>query len=153
MGASVDLGGSKQSEFLWLLAGIGLMILACFIPSCQRKSVVCPEGSVSYFMDVEAVSALSPPELPASPLEVEIDGKMTEVDRVIHGPICSDTWEGTIYVACDIQIAEWTDAPRFFEDCPLTIKPDTKVYVASHNDAVYYKGCSCHTGELVQLNP
>jgi hypothetical protein len=24
------------------------------------------------------------------------------------------------------------------------MEPDTVVYVAYHNDAAYYKGCSCH---------
>jgi len=29
----------------------------------------------------------------------------------------------------------------------LNIAPNTVVYVAAHNDAPYYKGCSCHTGQ------
>ena len=70
-----------------------------------------------------------------------------EVDRVIRGPICTDTWRGTVYVACDIQVREWVDDPTFFQDCDLTIEPETIVYVAAHHDAAYYKGCSCHTGE------
>ena len=83
-----------------------------------------------------------------TPVLVEIKGNMTEVDRVIRGPVCEDSWGGTIYVACDIQIAEWGEAPDFFEECPLTIEPGTKIYVAAHNDTAYYKGCSCHSGEL-----
>jgi len=37
--------------------------------------------------------------------------------------------------------------PLFLKGCKLNIDPNTVVYVAAHNDAPYYKGCSCHTGE------
>jgi hypothetical protein len=52
-------------------------------------------------------------------------------------------------VACDLQIAAWGEEPTFLEDCNLNIEPGTIVYVAAHNDAPYYKGCSCHTGEVI----
>lgn len=77
---------------------------------------------------------------------------MTEVDRVIHGPICNDTWRGIIYVACDVQVSEWDEeqGPFFLDYCDLTIEPGTIVYVAAHNDTAYFKGCSvCHTNEGV----
>ena len=129
-----------------------LVIFLVFLGSaCQRHSTVCPEGSITYWTDPATVQPLSLPassELIATPILVEIRGKMKEVDRLISGPVCSDTWEGTIYVGCDIQIAAWEETPDFFVDCPLTIKPKTKVYVAAHNDSAYYKGCSCHSGEL-----
>ncbi len=81
------------------------------------------------------------------PLMVEIRGKESEVDRVVHGSFCDDTWDGKVYVACDLEIPAWDDAPTFLEDCSLTIEPGTVVYVAAHNDEAFYKGCSCHTGE------
>jgi hypothetical protein len=66
-------------------------------------------------------------------------------------PLCNDDWSGIVYVSCDAQVAEAKsdaqDNPLFFEGCNLNIEPNTVVYVAAHNDAAYYKGCSCHTGE------
>ena len=129
------------------------IFVAVLASACQRQGNVCPEDSLSYFTDISSLSsldALSDTTLIPTPELIRIKGRMMEVDRVVHGPICADTWRGTIYVACDIQIAEWSDAPLFFEVCPLTIEPETKIYVAAHNDTAYYKGCSCHTGELAQ---
>lgn len=72
---------------------------------------------------------------------------MTNVDRIIRGPLCDDSWKGTIYVACDVQVTEWEEQPTFFKECNLEIVPGSVVYVAAHNDSAYYNGCSCHTGE------
>jgi hypothetical protein len=77
-------------------------------------------------------------------MEVEIKGRTMSVDRVIHGPLCNDSWSGTIYVACDVQVAAWEEDPIFLRECDLNIEENTIVYVASHNDEQYNKGCSCH---------
>jgi len=86
-----------------------------------------------------------------TPVTLEIKGKMIEVDKVVDYPICNDDWSGVVYVTCDAEVAEAAldadENPLFFEGCELNIEPDTIVYVAAHNDAAYYKGCSCHTGE------
>ena len=75
-----------------------------------------------------------------------------EVDKVVDYPLCNDNWSGTVYVNCKVQVAEAeldADAnPLFLKGCNLNIEPNTVVYVAAHNDAAYYKGCSCHTGEV-----
>jgi len=81
------------------------------------------------------------------PVEIEIDKKKLQVDKVVTGPLCNDHWQGTIYVTCDVQVHEWVEQPLFLKDCDLTIEPGSVVYVASHNNAPYYNGCSCHTGE------
>jgi hypothetical protein len=77
-----------------------------------------------------------------------------EVDKVVDYPLCNDDWSGTVYVSCEVRVAEAeVDAnanPLFLKGCNLNIAPNTVVYVASHNDAAYYKGCSCHTGEAPQ---
>lgn len=73
---------------------------------------------------------------------------MIQVDKVVEGPLCNDTWSGNIYVACNVQVYPWKENPTFLEDCELNIKPGTVVYVAYHNDTAYYNGCSCHTGEI-----
>lgn len=81
-------------------------------------------------------------------MEVSIGGKLTLVDKVVDGPLCNDQWRGTVYVGCDVQVMEWSDTPLFLKGCDLSIAPRTVIYVAYHNDAAYYNGCSCHTGEI-----
>lgn len=89
----------------------------------------------------------------AGAVPVEIRRGTILADRVIQGPLCNDTWSGIVYVTCDVQVYPWTEHPTFLENCNLQIDPDTVVYVAAHNDTAYYKGCSCHTGEIAEPNP
>ncbi len=118
------------------------------LSACQTE--VCPPGSCEHVADpAQFPSPISAVDTEPSPTPslVEIRGKMVEVDRVIHGPLCNDAWSGTIYVACDVQVVEWTEeeGPYFLDGCELDIEPGTVVYVAAHNDAAYYKGCAaCH---------
>jgi hypothetical protein len=79
--------------------------------------------------------------------EISING-VTMLVEVVTGPLCKGDWRGTIYVGCDVQVMGWEETPLFLKDCDLSIQPGTVVYVAYHNDAAYYNGCSCHTGEL-----
>jgi hypothetical protein len=100
---------------------------------------------------LEDLIALSPPDQFISPIEVEVGGKMMMVDKKVDYPICNDKWSGTVYVSCEASVAQAktdeNDNPLFFKGCDLRIEPGTIVYVAAHNDAAYYKGCSCHNGE------
>ncbi len=131
--------------------GVLLIAVLLLLTACQGD--VCPPDSVTYVNDPAQFSSFdsATDDGPSpAPVLVEIGGKMVEVDRVIHGPLCNDTWRGTVYVACDVSIVEWTDeqGPFFFDNCNLTIEPGTVVYVAAHNDTPYYKGCAvCHTSE------
>ena len=127
--------------------------LSLFLAACQSVGTVCPteEGTPEPTIDLAVLLEYSPTSGPTpSPAAVEIGGKTITVDRVISGPLCNDTWKGTVYVSCDLQVAPWEndETPLFFEHCKLDIEPGTIVYVADHNDAAYYKGCSCHTGEV-----
>lgn len=72
------------------------------------------------------------------------------MDKVIEGPLCNDTWNGTVYVTCNVQVYAWEEHPTFLKNCDLKIEPGTVVYVAYHNDTAYYNGCSCHTGEIAE---
>ena len=81
---------------------------------------------------------------------MEIGGKTITVDKVVEGPLCNDTWSGTVYVACNVQVYPWEEQPTFLKNCNLSIAPGTIVYVADHNDTAYYNGCSCHTGEIAK---
>ncbi|MCU0520753.1 MAG: hypothetical protein MUF84_08690 [Anaerolineae bacterium] len=132
----------RHSAALLLALSI-LLLSAC-------KADVCPPGSVSYvaepslFPNLASSTEADPGPTPSL---IQIGRKTIEVDRVIHGPLCNDTWSGTVYVACDVQVVEWTkdEGSKFLDGCNLTIEPETVVYVAAHNNAPYYKGCaSCH---------
>jgi hypothetical protein len=127
-----------------------LSLLVLSAVACGGEEPFCPlpTGSPQYL-------SLPPGELPTATLglipdllPVEIGGKTILVDKIVEGPLCNDTWSGTVYVACDVQVYPWVENPTFLKDCDLSIAPDTVVYVAYHNNTAYYKGCSCHTGEI-----
>jgi hypothetical protein len=77
-----------------------------------------------------------------------------QVDKLVDYPLCNDNWSGTVYVSCEAQVAQAElDAgsnPLFLQGCNLKIAPNTVVYVAAHNDAAFYQGCSCHAGTASQ---
>jgi len=128
-----------------------LMILA--LPACSRNKVVCPEdaGQSDTTLDWDQVMAAAGTPAPETePIPMKIGWKTVMIDRVVSGPVCNDRWEGTVYVGCDIQVRPWDEAPLFFEDCDLEIDESAVVYVAIHNNEPFYKGCSCHTGELYE---
>jgi hypothetical protein len=136
--------------FLFLLF---LLLLTLSLSACSRNQTVCtPEvGTPQTPIPLADLIAATPPAAPAAPFTVEIGGKQIEVNKLVDYPICNDDWSGVVYVSCEAQVAEAAlDAeknPLFFKGCNLKIAPNTIVYVAAHNDAAYYKGCSCHTGE------
>ena len=134
-----------------------LMVLASlllFLSACERTKTVCtPEESTSQttLLLTDLIKATPPQASSSTPIQVKIQGKVMEVDKVVDYPLCNDEWSGTVYVNCEAQVAQAkmdADAnPLFLKGCNLNIAPNTVVYVAAHNDAPYYKGCSCHTGE------
>jgi hypothetical protein len=126
-----------------ILMGIALLALS----ACLGKKTICPVSSETpqYLAIPPAQLASATPPAETIPILMEIGGRTIPIDRVISGPLCNDSWSGTIYVTCDVQVYSWQDDPTFLKDCNLNIAPDTVVYVAYHNDAAYYKGCSCHT--------
>ena len=134
----------QKARFVLISTLILLSLAACDTqPACPQ-----PEDESRYLspLEVETLSSRAL-ETPSIPIKAEIGGKMIAVDKVVTGPLCNDHWKGTIYVACDVQVAEWEEKPLFLKNCNLSIEPDTVVYVAYHNDAAYYNGCSCHASE------
>ncbi|RPH63073.1 MAG: hypothetical protein EHM81_00870 [Chloroflexi bacterium] len=127
--------------FLWML--ILLALTAC----ASKPKPACPPIKQITLAEIQKLSA---PAAEAQPAQVKIGGRTTQVDRVVSGPLCNGQWRGIVYVGCDIQVVEWKDNPLFLKDCNLKVEPDTVVYVAYHNDTAYYKGCSCHTGEIAE---
>ena len=140
----------KQSKVIILIM---LLVLVLSLAACERNKTVCPpDVSVEQPpLKLSDLLLITPgPEQTLSNVEVQIGRKMVLVDKLVSGPICNDDWSGTVYVGCDAQVAEAdldADAnPLFFKGCNLNIAPNTAVYVAAHNNEVFYKGCSCHTG-------
>jgi hypothetical protein len=125
-----------------------LISSALLMSSCAEKQVCPTPGEDKHYLSQEDLVSLDASSSEQSSAEVSIGGKTMMVDKVVTGPLCSGHWEGTIYVGCDVQVVEWVETPLFLKDCDLSIEPGTVVYVAYHNDAAYYNGCSCHTGEL-----
>ncbi len=122
----------------WLvLAGAALLLTAC-----ERASPCLTPSEEAGREQIEVLST--------DPLQVRIGGRAVEVDRLVEGPLCDDTWAGTVYVGCGVEVRAWQDRPTFLQGCDLEIDPGSVVYVADHNDSPYYNGCSCHTGELDQ---
>jgi len=131
-----------------------IMLVSLFLFACSRTNTVCPpdDGTPQPALQLaDLIEIPSSPPKSSGPIQVEIRGKLMGVDKLVDYPLCNDTWSGTVYVSCDAQVAEAeldADAnPLFLKGCNLEIEPNTIVYVAAHNDAAYYKGCSCHTGE------
>jgi hypothetical protein len=118
-----------------LIVGIALILTAC--------KAECPPERISFIDDLSLFPEKGAAEI-STPTILEIKGKQIQVDRVITGPVCNETWSGTVYVSCDIQIPTWEQDPFFWQDCDFEIEEGTVVYVEAHNDKKYDKGCSCH---------
>lgn len=118
---------------------IGTILSLC---ACQPVSPSCTEESLTYRQPGmpagEAMVETSPPEL-------EINGRWIQFDQVIHGPLCNNQLSGKVYIDCDIEIAAWEEKPNFLDDCDFDVEAGSQVYVAAHNNAVYFQGCDfCH---------
>ena len=126
---------------VWKLLGI-LFLLA----GCQSSAKVCPTSTGTPNFLTIPPDKLPTPTHSTDQYLVKIGSEELQVDKVVEGPLCNDTWQGTVYVDCNVQVYPWTEEPTFLKDCQLNIDPQAVVYVAYHNNTAYYKGCSCHTG-------
>ena len=118
---------------IWIC--LGLLLAGC--------KAECPPERIAYIDDLSLFPAKDTANENA-PTWIEIRGKQVQVDRVVSGPVCNDTFEGTIYLTCDIQIPSWERDPFFFQACDFEVAEDALIYVEAHRDKRYDKGCSCH---------
>lgn len=123
-----------------------LVLIGVLLAGCGRAEPFCPRPAGTPHYLAGAPELLPTPRPAAGPVEVEIGGEMVAVDRVVEGPLCNDSWSGTVYVTCAVQVYPWEGQPTFLKECNLTIEPGTVVYVADHRNEPFYKGCSCHEG-------
>jgi len=129
-----------------------IIVSAFFLAACERRKTVCAPESVTTepALQLSDLVEMKAPQPTIEAISVEIGGKQTKVDKLVDYPLCNDEWSGTVYVSCEARVADAeldADAnPLFLKGCDLKIAPNTVVYVAAHNDAAFYKGCSCHTG-------
>lgn len=131
-----------------LLKILGFSCVVLMLSACGAQ---CPEGTITYLNDLpgeRAAAHQSPPTHTSGAASVGVrtllGRKTIDVDEVIRGNICNDTWTGTVYVTCAIEIPAWEQNPFFLQDCPVTIEPNSTVYVEAHRDKAYREGCSCH---------
>jgi hypothetical protein len=138
---------NKKSVFYSAI--LAFVVLPILQSGCKPVSSACQQASSTRQYLTTPPEALPTPTSGSSPTPflMEINGRTIPIDRVIEGPLCNDTWSGTVYVTCNVQVYPWVEQPTFLKNCQLTILPGTVVYVAYHNDTPYYNGCSCHTGE------
>jgi hypothetical protein len=135
----------RRHALVWLALLVALCV-SCGQGAGANDPPHCPRlPGTPHYLTVPP-GQLPTPEQFSSPSEVQIGGRKVLVDRVVEGPLCNDTWSGTVYVTCNVQVYPWEEQPTFLKDCSLTVEPGTVVYVADHGDEPYYKGCSCHTG-------
>jgi hypothetical protein len=129
---------------------LACLFFICLLSACKKQNPACPTAAGTPRPTLalsQLISMTADPVSASAPGMVSIGGKMIWVDKVVAGPLCNDSWKGTVYVSCDAQVAGWDEDPLFLKGCNLEIAPGTVVYVGAHNDAAYYNGCSCHTGE------
>lgn len=118
-------------------------IIVIFLSACEGSGSLCEPGEITYrdrsdpFPDEVSVFT--------NPQKIEIKGKIKNMDQVISGPLCNNHLSGNIYIGCDIEVYTWEDKPKFLDQCNFTVDPGTIIYVASHNNTAFYKGCdACH---------
>ena len=129
-----------------------LLLAACGSTATGSTTTGCPAATGTpprLGIPPDALPTATPGPPPA-PVLMKIGGKEVQIDKVVEGPLCNDTWSGTVYVTCNVQFYPWAETPTFLQNCNLNVEPGTVVYVAYHNDTAYYKGCSCHTGQSAE---
>jgi len=136
-----------MKKYLPILTAVALLFLTTCGP--QAPSCTLATGTPRYLTEPPENLPTQEPGNGTSPISLEIAGKTIAVDKVVDGPLCNDAWNGIVYVTCNVLVYQWEEEPTFLKNCNLSIAPGTVVYVAYHNDAAYYNGCSCHTGEIV----
>ena len=130
---------------------LALAFSSSLLSGCQSSSPACPPRTgTPQAVALAAIASTATPKPHRTAVLMEIGGRTIPVDKVVDGPLCYDSWEGTVYVGCNVQVRAWEGQPTFLQDCDLSIAPGSVVYVAYHNNAAYYNGCSCHTGEIAE---
>ena len=131
-----------KNKTLLIFTLLSILLLS----ACMDARSLCVPGEIQYRERSNPFPALE--DQTPTPQQVEIKGKMLNFDHVVSGQLCNNHLEGTVYVGCDIEIYGWENASNFLDQCDFTVAPNTIIYVASHNNTAYYKGCdSCHMSD------
>jgi hypothetical protein len=126
--------------FVLLLVPFLLFAAACLpTPPPELLITRTPQPAVTTPSEIPQETTPS-----SSPMPIEIGNRTVDVDEVIHGFLCDDSWRGVIYVDGDVEVLPWEGESTFLRECALVIEPGTIIYVAEHPGEVFYKGCSCH---------
>ena len=98
------------------ITALSSVILLILVSGCQESVPVCPTatGTPQYLVIQPDELATTTPS--SVPFQVDIGGKSMQVDKVVAGPLCNDTWSGTVYVGCDVQVYAWQEEPTFLKN-------------------------------------
>lgn len=119
------------------------LLFILLLSACMDARSLCLPGEIQYQERSNPFPVLD--EQNPNPKQLEVKGKMKDFDHVVSGQLCNNHLEGMVYVGCDIEIYEWEKTSNFLDGCDFSVEPNTIIYVASHNNTAYYKGCSsCH---------
>ncbi len=119
------------------------LLAILLLTACMDASSLCLPGEIQYKERSNPFPTLENKKLNPQPMEIK--GKTMDFDYVVSGQLCNNHLEGTVYVGCDIEIYSWEESSTFLDGCDFIVNPGTIIYVASHNNTAYYKGCSsCH---------
>jgi hypothetical protein len=144
---ALELGMKPRFIFALILV---LFLSACGSTTPGSATTGCPAATGTpprLEIPPDALPTATPGPAP-TPVLIKIGGKDIQINKVVEGPLCNDSWSGTVYVTCNVQVYPWEQYPTFLQNCNLDIEPGTVVYVANHNNTAYYNGCSCHTGQI-----
>ena len=124
----------KQQIYL----SVYLLYFAIFLlVGCGSGAVSFPPESEVTYLDASSPTptSLSTSTLTPTPSQtttpsptpsfITIKESQIKVDRVIHGYICNDTWDGIIYIDGDIVVPK---------GCVVRINPGSTIYVAANED-------------------
>ncbi|MGD8815414.1 MAG: hypothetical protein PVI78_13155 [Anaerolineales bacterium] len=130
-----------MKRLIALMLILHLLLLAACLPTPPPELLITntPHSSSTYPSENQEDVTPSSTTMP-----IEIGNRTVDVNEVIHGFLCDDSWRGVIYVEADVEVHPWSDEATFLRQCNLEIAQGTVVYVADHPGEVFYKGCSCH---------
>jgi hypothetical protein len=97
--------------------------LLILLGACQQATLVCPPATGTPEYLTGSSDQLPTPTPPSGSQTMLVGRKEIRVDKLVEGPLCNDTWRGTVYVACDVQVYPWQEDPSFLRNASWRLSP------------------------------